>query len=623
MPLTKPQSYILRWLLALAAVFFVIAALTGLSYLLFEKNYQNKIYPGVYLNGIDLSGKSREQAQYLINQKVDEISQKGIVFYTNSHRVTIFPVIASAEMDLAYNIIDFDVEAAVEQAYLIGRQGDFLKKLQDKIRAVLYKKPIEPLCTVNEDEIKKIIAGNFSRFEIPAQDAKLIIGPDGKFKIKEETFGKTADYDNGIKRLKSNLILLDNAPIQLSAKTDYPRIYKKDCLNIEVKANKILEFAPLILKYSASSSPEKKWTVDKNLLALWLELKESSKRAGQTGQEDKITIGLNSEEIKKYLQESIAPEINQKPTDAKFEIKDGRVAEFQQSKDGLELNIEAALAEIENEFIQNQKNEIELAAVELKSGVQTEKINNFGIKEIIGIGHSNFAGSPTNRRHNIKTGAQALNGILIKPDEEFSLNSALGEIDASTGYLPELVIKGNKTIPEYGGGLCQIGTTMFRGALDSGLPITMRRNHSYRVSYYEPAGTDATIYNPLPDLRFINDTGNYILIQSRVEGDNLYFDFWSASDGRVVEKTEPTIYNIVKPSPTKYIETLDLSPGVKKCTERAHNGADAYFDYKVTYAGGEIKEKRFASHYIPWREVCLIGVEKLTEQATTTEEKIE
>ncbi|MDP3042873.1 MAG: VanW family protein [bacterium] len=602
----------------MAIIFFIVAASICLSYLLFEKTYRNKIYPGVYLNGIDLSGKSREQAQYLINQKVDAIHQKGIVFYTNSHRVTIFPVIASAGMDLAYNIIDFDVEAAVEQAYLIGRQGDFLKKSRDKIRAVLYKKPIEPLCTVNEDEIKKIIAENFSRFEIPAQDAKLIIGPDGKFKIKEETFGKTADYDNGIKRLKSNLILLDNAPIQLSAKTDYPRIYKKDCLNIEVKANKILEFAPLILKYSASSSPEKKWTVDKNLLALWLELKESSKRIGQTGQEDKITIGLNLEEIKKYLQELIAPEINQKPTDAKFEIKDGRVIEFQQSKDGLELNIEAALAKIENEFIQNQKNEIELAAVELKSGVQTEKINNFGIKEIIGIGHSSFAGSPTNRRHNIKTGAQALNGVLIKPDEEFSLNNALGKIDASTGYLPELVIKGNKTIPEYGGGLCQIGTTMFRGALDSGLPITMRRNHSYRVSYYEPAGTDATIYNPLPDLRFINDTGNYILIQSRIEGDNLYFDLWGASDGRVVEKTEPTIYNIVKPSPTKYIETLDLSPGVKKCTERAHNGADAYFDYKVTYAGGEIKEKRFASHYIPWREVCLIGVEKLT--ATSTED---
>ncbi len=621
MPLTKLQSYIPGWLLVLAIIFFVVAASIALSYWIFEKTYQNKIYPGIYLNGIDLSGKSPEQASGLINQKIDAIHQKGIVFYANSHRVTVFPVIASAEMDLAYNIIDFDVETAVEQAYLIGRQSAFLKNLQDKIKAVLYKKPINPIYTINEEEIKKIIAENFSQFEIPAQDAELIIGPDNKFKIKEETFGKTADYDNGIKRLKSNLALLDSAPIQLSAKTDYPRIYKKDCLNIEVKANKILELAPLVLKYSPVSSPEKKWTVDKNLLAGWLELKESSERAGQTGQEDKITISLNSEEIKKYLQESVAPEINQEPTNAKFEIKDGRVAEFQASKDGLELNIEAALAKIEFEFIQNQKNEIELAAVELKSGVQTEKINNFGIKEIIGIGHSSFAGSPANRRHNIKTGAQALNGVLIKPDEEFSLNNALGKIDASTGYLPELVIKGNKTIPEYGGGLCQIGTTMFRGALDSGLPITMRRNHSYRVSYYEPAGTDATIYNPLPDLRFINDTGNYILIQSRVEGNDLYFDFWGAKDGRVVEKTEPIIYNTVKPGPTKYIETLDLSPGVKKCTERAHNGADAYFDYKVTYTDGEIKEKRFASHYIPWREVCLIGVEKLT--ATSTKDIME
>lgn len=617
MPLTKPQNRIPRWLLILAAAFFIAGVLICLSYWLFEKTYRNKIYPGVELNGIDLSGKSPEDARNLINRKIDEISQKGIVFYTNSHRTTVFPVIASAGMDLAYNIIDFEVEGMVEQAYSIGRQGSFFNKLRDKISALLREKPIEPLYAVNEKEIKKIIAENFSRFETPAQDAKLTIGADGKFKIKEEAFGKITDYDDGIKRLKSNLALLDNAPIQLSAKTDYPRIYKKDCLNIETEANGILGLAPLVLKHSASSSPEKKWTISRNQLAGWLNLKINP---DSEPEQNKITVGLNSEEAKNHFKEQIAPEINEEPTNAKFEIKDGRVVEFQQSKDGLELNIEETLAKIEFEFIQNQKNEIELAVIKLKSGVQTEKTNNFGIKEIIGIGHSNFAGSPANRRHNIKTGAQALNGVLIKPDEEFSLNNALGEIDASTGYLPELVIKGNKTIPEYGGGLCQIGTTMFRGALDSGLPITMRRNHSYRVSYYEPAGTDATIYNPLPDLRFINDTGNHILIQSRVEGDDLYFDFWGAGDGRVIKKTEPTIYNIVKPGPTKYIETLDLAPGVKKCTERAHNGADAYFDYKVTYANGEIKEKGFSSHYIPWREVCLIGVEKLT--ATSTEDII-
>jgi vancomycin resistance protein YoaR len=217
-----------------------------------------------------------------------------------------------------------------------------------------------------------------------------------------------------------------------------------------------------------------------------------------------------------------------------------------------------------------------------------------------------------NRRHNIKVGAEALHGLLIKPGEEFSLLKALGEIDASNGYLPELVIKENKTVPEYGGGLCQIGTTVFRATFNSGLPVTARRNHSYRVTYYEPAGTDATIYDPAPDYKFVNDTGHYILIQARLDKDDLTFDFWGTKDGREINYTQPTIYNIVKPAPTKMIETTDLPEGKKKCTESAHAGADAYFDYKVTYSNGEVKNQRFTSHYVPWQAVCLVGVKKIT-----------
>ena len=257
---------------------------------------------------------------------------------------------------------------------------------------------------------------------------------------------------------------------------------------------------------------------------------------------------------------------------------------------------------------------------------EIEKIsqaNDLGIFELIGTGHSNFAGSPANRRHNIRTGASKLHGLVIKPGEEFSLVGALGAVDGSTGYLQELVIKDNKTIPEYGGGLCQIATTMFRAALSTGLPITERRNHSYRVSYYEPAGTDATIYTPRPDLKFKNDTGNNILIQARFEGANdIYFDMWGKSDGRTATTTYPVIYNIVKPGPTQIIETTDLKPGEKKCTEKAHSGADAYFDYTVVYNQGKENENkvetRFSSKYVPWREVCLVGVEPKTASSSAT-----
>jgi vancomycin resistance protein YoaR len=274
---------------------------------------------------------------------------------------------------------------------------------------------------------------------------------------------------------------------------------------------------------------------------------------------------------------------------------------------------------MENEI--TTSSQIKLVVETQPALVSAGDINNFGIKEIIGVGTSNFAGSPANRRHNIKVGAAAVNGALIKPGEEFSLLKTLGEVASSTGYLPELVIKEGKTVPEYGGGLCQIGTTVFRSTVASGLPVTLRRNHSYRVQYYEPAGTYATIYNPWPDYRFINDMPTYILIQTKFSGDNLSFEFWGTKDGRQAENTKPTIYNIVKPEPAKIIETIDLKPGEKKCTEHAHNGADAYFDYKVTYLNGEVKEKRFSSHYVPWQEVCLLGVDKLSappETATST-----
>ena len=98
----------------------------------------------------------------------------------------------------------------------------------------------------------------------------------------------------------------------------------------------------------------------------------------------------------------------------------------------------------------------------------------------------------------------------------------------------------------------------------------------------------------------------------------LYFDFWGKSDGRKAERTTPKVWGWTAPLPTKYIETLDLKPGEKKCTESSHQGVSAAFDYIVTYPNGEIKKTTFSSRYKPWQAVCLIGVEELTVDQTAT-----
>jgi len=261
--------------------------------------------------------------------------------------------------------------------------------------------------------------------------------------------------------------------------------------------------------------------------------------------------------------------------------------------------------------------------------VNTEQATRpYGIKEIIGIGESNFAGSPKNRRHNIALGAKSVDGVIVPAGEEFSLLKTLGAIDSSTGYLPELVIKGNKTMPEFGGGLCQIGTTAFRGTLAAGLPVTERQNHSYRVSYYERDGAgnnigpgkDATIYDPAPDYKFLNDTGAGVLIRTAIKGDRLIFTFWGKSDGRKAEQTAARVYNVVPPPEKKIVETADLKPGEVKCTEKPHPGSNAVFTYTVTFPDGTTKKRDFTSYYRPWQEVCLVGIDPnkpLADPATT------
>ena len=614
-----------RWLLTAAIVFVIGAVLAASLYLIFEQKYKNKIYPGITMGGADLSGKTIEQAMAIINKKINKINQDGIIFYYEENKTTIMPIISAMGPDLAYEIINFNTEKNINSAFGFGRDYNFFVNLQNKIYAAAFKRPIAFNVGVNEKEIKQILEKNFSKFEIPAENAELtykkqtLLGgmENIQFIVSEEKLGKTIDYGKAIVRLKKRLARLNSDPIELFTKTDYPKIYKKDALNIESQARKILDIAPIALKYENNE-----WEISKEQLAPWLALRANPDYENSKTKEDKIIVGLAAADVEAYLREEIAPAINKEPVEAKFEIKNGRVMEFQASRDGVKLDIKDSLEKIKSTIAIGAGGEIALTTKKLKSKNSIGEVNNFGVKEIIGTGESDFSGSPKNRRHNIAVGAETLNGILIKPGEEFSLIGALGKIDAQTGYLPELVIKGGATIAEYGGGLCQIGTTVFRAALKSGLSITQRRNHSYRVSYYEPAGTDATIYNPWPDFRFANDTDSHILIQSRIEGDKIYFDFWGAKDGRAIKQTDPVIYNITKPGPTKLIETLDLPPGKKKCTERAHNGADAYFDYKVAYADGEVKEKRFSSHYVPWREVCLIGVEKLSKEndtATSTE----
>lgn len=581
--------------------------------------YKDKIYPGVYVGSLDLGGKTKEEARAILEKEIDKL-KSGVAFSFQDKKVVVSLSSVSFDGSLAYQLFSPDVDKTINKTISQGRQDFFVNNLSKQMSCWILGCGVDLVVDYNKPKILELLKDQFGSFESPARDASLVWEDNGTWRIEPEKFGQRFDYGAVFASFESTLKQAKNEPVRLILEEDAPKIFSAEVGDLTEPINNILAKAPLTIKFStpsslstsASGEVSQSWVAQKGDIRSWLGLKKEYQKNGKS-----VTVDINNDLLKKYLDRRIAPMVNQSPLQAKFTMQDGRVTLFQSARDGQEIDVEATAEAIRQaltyEPTPDKTREAVLGVKVALSDTTVNGTNDLGIYEIIGTGTSTFTGSPANRRHNIKVGAKALDGLLIKPGEEFSLVKALGEIDAKSGYLQELVIKQNKTIPEYGGGLCQIGTTLFRTVLDSGLPVTERRNHSYRVQYYEPAGTDATIYDPWPDFKFINDSGNYILIQTRIVGNQAIFDFWGKRDGRTVEPIKPKIYNIVKPAPTKVVETLSLKPGVKKCTEGAHNGADAWFDYVVTYPTGEVKTKRFSSHYVPWQAVCLIGVEKLSD----------
>lgn len=240
----------------------------------------------------------------------------------------------------------------------------------------------------------------------------------------------------------------------------------------------------------------------------------------------------------------ILEELEREPINAKLGMgADKELIVVSEAVPGISLDQERNMQNLITSLTQNRasKLRIELATETTPAKVSRETIAKLGIHDLIAEGKTDFTGSPKNRVFNIHRALEQYDGIVIAPGEEFSFVDYLGEVDGEHGYLPELVIRNNKTEPEFGGGICQVSTTIFRAAIYAGLEITDRKNHSYPVQYYKPYGFDATIYIPRPDLKFKNNTPGAILVLPTIKGMELTFRFYGTRDGRTTTVDGPHI----------------------------------------------------------------------------------
>lgn len=326
------------------------------------------------------------------------------------------------------------------------------------------------------------------------------------------------------------------------------------------------------------------------------------------------------EKIVNNLLAPLQKKLDRKPIDPVFTIENEKVVTFKLPKDGQAVDTakiqEAIFVKLSSAAL-TQKAQHMTMAIPLKEVEpnHTNEGGDLGIKELIAQGNSLFQGSIENRVFNIGLAASRLNGVLIPPGEVFSFNKTVGDISTFTGYRQAYVIQNGKTVLGDGGGVCQVSTTLFRAALNAGLPIIERNQHAYRVGYYEQdlgPGIDAAIYSPSVDLKFKNDTGNHILIQTSFSPatQSLTFSLYGTKDDREVIIGKPVILGETPAPEPLFQDDPNVPKGQVKQIDFAATGANVFFTRTVKKDDKIISSDKFASHYRPWQAIYVRGTKE-------------
>ncbi|MBU3965446.1 VanW family protein [Patescibacteria group bacterium] len=530
-----------------------IAAGSVLFFVLSELFFSGKIYPGIKISDNDLGYLDPKTAQKLLEGRINLWkNQKIQIDYTGEGEPALSEKWEAEPESLGFSP---SVNKSILNAYNLGRTGGFSKMLWQRIALFAKGENLPIYYDFDENKFNAYINKNFSFLERAGKNASLSFKNGVLAETRPES-GLQIDRRELKEKIVKNIENLKNESVAVKIIVSPPEISVLQIKSAKIQAQSVLD-RDFFLRYK-----NKSWGLDKNLMISSFEF---TAEKDQSSGEKVLSIKMNSEPFLEYL-EKIQFEINSQPRDAVLAVENNKVIVESGGENGATLLGKTSAKKISEEILlktkpasilasenqtsifdnpkNNKKNiEIELAVEEKEPAISQKKISEMGIDSLVGLGESDFSGSPKNRRHNIAVGAAKFNNILIVPDEEFSFNKILGEVDKKNGYLPELVIKGDRTIPEYGGGLCQISTTAFRAAIYSGLPIIERQPHAYPVVYYNPPGMDATIYPPHPDLRFKNDTAGPILIQTKIIKNQLIFNFFGKKIDRKIKIIGPNIYD--------------------------------------------------------------------------------
>lgn len=581
------------WFVLAVIALIVLGIAGGAAYV--YRSYEGRIYPNVSIQGIAVGEMTPEQAEAAIRARYEAFLRQPVVITYGDRQWT--PTLDDLGMT-------FDFRSAVNRAYRVGRGNGLINDVQEI--AAIWRHGFEVPLHVSYDETRaQAYLAQLAR-EIERAPADAQVRLDGeRVAIVGAVIGRQVLVDATLAQLSQQLRAFAPGAIPLQTRELPPRLDDATVAAARSQIETILQ-GPLVLRVG---NKEYEWTLSD--LAQMIVIERIAAADG-----DRIEVTIDQSAIEQRLRQ-IATETEKPGTRPRVAWNNGDLKIIKPGKPGLRLD-EARARDMVLAALNGRDRVLELPMAPTDPPVTEANLHQLGIRELVSVGKSDFTGSAPYRVHNIGVGMQLLNGLLIAPGEEFSFNKNIGPINAANGFVEGAAIIQNRTQQEFGGGICQDSTTLFRAAFWAGLPITERWGHSFYISWYDKyalgprgngPGLDATIFTGGPDLKFVNDTGAWLLIQAWSDPKTgvAQIELYGTKPNRTVDLTHKVYDHTPAPTEPVFVADPKVPPGTIKHTDKARGGMTIDVYRLVVENGVPRPPELFRTRFRPWPNIYTLN----------------
>ena len=554
--------------------------------------FADKALPGVEAAGVDLSGLSQPQIEAALGAQLRYAQSGKLVFTANGRQWVARPEDVGVVVD---------VPTMARQAIAWGRTGSPTERVAQQVEAWFSGHTIVPVIVFDQRVGRVFLHTIADQIDQPKVESGLKI--DGTtVQSQVGQVGREVDIPSTLALLNEPVAAMHDATIALVVRETQPLI--TDPSPAAATAERILS-APLQLTAEGADP----LTIQPTDLAKLMRF-DISREGGQPH----FVVSYDANALASYLI-PLEPKLQRSPENARFIFNDQtrQLDLLKPAVIGRTLDLPGSIVAIEDGLTAGQHQipiKFDTTDPAVTDNATAEQL---GITENVVTVSTYFNGSTPERIQNIKTASAAFHGLLVAPGQTLSMADILGDISLDKGYAEALIIYGNRTINGVGGGVCQVSTTLFRAVFFGGYQIVERHPHAYRVLYYEQGpnspgpGLDATVFVPLVDFKFTNDSQYWLLMETYIYGNQLVWKFYSTSDGRSVTWSSTGPQNVVKAPDPLYKENPDLPKGKIKQTDYQADGMDVTVYRTVSRDGQVISKDTIKTHYLPWRAIYEYG----------------